>query len=221
MDYIALRMLGDRLDVRGVDGVARVTLATEDINVNCDVMWAPWGQPGLEHLHLASAPDGVLANGLIIGIAEDQPFRARYEIRCDGQWRVREVRVALLDSGPSEIGLFADGNGRWTAHTGAPMPELDGCIDVDISTTPFTNTLPIRRLRLPGGASADLLVVYVDVPTLQLTAERQRYTALETRSGAALYRFEALPSGFTAELWVDPDDLVIDDPQLFRRVWPK
>ena len=99
------------------------------------------------------------------------------------------------------------------------MPELDGCIDVDISATPFTNTLPIRRLGLEPGESEELAVTYVRVPELLVGAERQRYSCLEAQANGELYRFEALPSGFTAELPIDAEGLVIDYPGLFRRAW--
>jgi uncharacterized protein len=49
--------------------------------------------------------------------------------------------------------------------------------------------------------------------------ERQRYGCLEAQADGGLYRFEALPSGFTAELPVDAEGLVIDYPGLFRRAW--
>jgi hypothetical protein len=104
------------------------------------------------------------------------------------------------------------------------VPELEGCVDVDISATPFTNTLPIRRLGLEPGESAELRVAYVDVPELAVGPARQRYEYLEERAGGGLYRFEAppieaLPSGFTAQIPVDVDGLVIDYPGLFRRAW--
>jgi hypothetical protein len=186
-----------------------------------DVMWVPWEGPGLEHLHLTSSTGDAVADGAIIGIAEGHPFRARYEIRCDTNWRVREVRVTLLGADQPVIDLHADGNGHWTADTGEPRSDLDGCLDIDITGTPFTNTLPIRRLQLQPGASADLSVAYLDVPTLRLDAARQRYTCLEARPDGARYRFEALPSVFTAELPVDADGLVIDYPHLFRRIWSR
>jgi hypothetical protein len=187
--------------------------------VDHDIMWVPWEGPGLEHLHLTLPPGGAIADGVIIGISEGRPFRVRYEIHYDARWRAREVRVTLLGSDQPAIGLHADGDGQWTADTGEPRLDLDGCLDIDLSATPFTNTLPIRRLRLQPGASAELLVAYLDVPELKLEATRQRYTRLEARPDGARYRFEALPSGFTAELPVDADGLVIDYPQLFRRVW--
>jgi hypothetical protein len=62
------------------------------------MMWAPWEGPGLEHLRLVTSDGGVVANGLVIGLEAGRPFRIGYEIRCDGRWRVRKVRVATPDS---------------------------------------------------------------------------------------------------------------------------
>jgi hypothetical protein len=186
--------------------------------VEREVMWAPWEGPGLEHLRLVTSNGSVVANGLVIGVEAGRPFRIGYEVRCDELWRVREVRARAPDLERPVLELLADGEGHWKRRGGEPMPELDGCIDVDISATPFTNTLPIRRLALKPGESADVNVAYIRVPELLVGAERQRYGCLEARGGG-LYRFEALPSGFTAELPVDTEGLVIDYPGLFRRVW--
>src|SRR5215212_11344492 len=183
-------------------------------------MWVPWEGPGLEHLRLVTSDRGVVANGLVIGLEAGRPFRIGYEIRCDGLGRVREVRVATPDLGRPVLELFADGEGHWKWRSGEPLPELDGCIDVDISATPFTNTLPLRRLGLKPGESQELAVAYISVPELLIGPERQRYGCLEAQEeDGGLSRFEALPSGFTVELPVDADGLVIDYPGLFRRVW--
>ena len=184
-----------------------------------EVMWTPWEGPGLEHLRLLTSDGGVVANGLVIGLEAGRPFRIGYEVRCDRLWRVREVRAAAPDSERPVLELLTDGEGHWKRRGGERIPELDGCIDTDISATPFTNTLPIRRLGLKPGASAEVDVAYVRVPELLVGAERQRYGCLEARSDGGLYRFEALPSGFTAELPVDADGLVIDYSGLFRRAW--
>jgi uncharacterized protein len=189
-------------------------------SVEREVMWAPWEGPGLEHLRLVTSDEGVVANGLVIGLEAGRPFRIGYEVRCDGRWRVREVRVTTPDSERSVLELLTDGEGHWKRGSGEPTPELDGCIDVDISATPFTNTLPIRRLGLEPGESEELIVTYVRVPELLVGSERQCYGCLEEEAeGGGLYHFEALPSGFTAELPVDGEGLVIDYPGLFRRAW--
>jgi hypothetical protein len=187
--------------------------------VEREVIWAPWEGPGLEHLRLVTSDGGIVANGLVIGLEGGKPFRVGYEIHCDGRWRVREVRAAAPDSERPVLELLADGKGRWKRRGGEPVPELDGCIDVDISATPFTNTLPIRRLGLEPGESEELAVTYIRVPELLVGAERQRYGCLDARGSGGLYRFEALPGGFTAELPVDADGLVLDYHGLFRRAW--
>jgi hypothetical protein len=182
-------------------------------------MWAPWEGPGLEHLRLATSDRGTVADGLVIGLEAGLPFRIGYEIRCDSRWRVREVRAAAPDSELPVLELLSDGEGHWKRGGGEPLPELDGCIDVDISATPFTNTLPIRRLGLEPGESEELAVAYIRVPELLVGPERQLYGCLEARGDGGLYRFEALPSGFTAELAVDAEGLVLDYPGLFLRAW--
>jgi len=185
-------------------------------------MWTPVAAPGVEHLCLDVDGGGVEADGLVVGVEEGRAFRLSYEIRCDARWRVREVRAVLLDRGGG-LHLRADGEGRWTTGDGRPLPDLDGCVDVDLSATPFTNTLPIRRLRLRPGESAEIAVAWIAAPDLSVEVARQRYTRLDARPDGGRYRFEALPNerlpnGFVAELAVDGDGLVVDYPRLFRRV---
>jgi len=192
--------------------------------VEREVMWAAAAGPGLEHLRLAVDAAGMAGDGVVIGFEEGQAFRLRYAIRCDPTWRVREVRAEALEVDAGAVVLLADGAGRWTDGRGEPLPELDGCLDVDLSATPFTNTLPIRRLGLRPGESAEIVVAWIAAPALTVEPARQRYACLEADPENGRYRFEALPNarlpeGFAAALPVDGDGLVVDYPGLFRRVW--
>src|SRR6266508_4306207 len=154
-----------------------------------NILWMPWDGPGLEHLRLTDATGDILADGVIIGVA---------------------------DGANRRLDLYCDGAGHWADDTGAELPGLAGCFDIDISVTPFTNSLPIRRLLLSPGVSADITVVYIDLPALTVQPEMQRYTRLA--GDIARYRFEARSTGFTADLPVDADGLVQDYPGLFRRI---
>ncbi len=58
-----------------------------------EVMWTAWGDPGLGHLRLAVRDSGVVADGMVLGLAEGHPFRVAYEVHCDAGWRVRAARV--------------------------------------------------------------------------------------------------------------------------------
>jgi hypothetical protein len=185
-----------------------------------NLLWVPWDGFGLEHLRLVQGDDLILADGLILGIAEEsgQPFRARYTIQCDSRWHVRELRIDMLDAANRRLDLMADGAGHWLDGSGEPLPGLAGCFDVDISATPFTNTLPIRRLALAPGAGADVNVVYIALPELTVAPSMQRYTCLSSNASGGRYRFDSRSHDFTAELPVDAYGLVEDYPGLFRRV---
>jgi uncharacterized protein len=180
-----------------------------------ELMWRAWDGPGLEHLRLAVRDSGAVADGVVLGVAGGHPFRLAYEVRCDARWRVRYARVGSPGE-PPRIELVSDGEGNWEAADGRALAYLQGCRYVDISATPFTNTLPIRRLVLAPGESAEVSVAYFDGTDLQPWPELQRYACLEQDDRGGLYRFLGLDGGFTADLRVDPDGLVVDYPGLFR-----
>src|SRR5688572_11459353 len=117
--------------------------------------WRDWSGEGLEHLIFREDEDGIRADSFVIGQTDDAPFAARYSLVCIGGWRTRAVSVTL--AGQSQgIQISSDGAGNWRDAEGNPLPALNGAIDVDITATPFTNTLPIQRLGLQAGQSADI-----------------------------------------------------------------
>lgn len=182
------------------------------------VLWAPAEGIGLEHLRLTERADFKLADSFLIAPHDDEPLRLRYKIGCDAQWRVLYVYVSSMSEFGPLIQLFSDGEGHWKDIADISLPEFDGCMYVDISLTPFTNTLPIRHLDLQPGESADVPMLYIDVVEKKVERTLQRYTCLKRREHGATYRFESPAVGFTATLQVDATGLVLDYPELFRRV---
>lgn len=183
------------------------------------ILWSTQADTGLEHCYLRHSAAEIVADGLVIGVEEGVAFRIRYQVCCDLGWQVRKVVVTALTETEQTIHFVADGLGNWTTAAGQPIAELTGCLDVDIAVTPFTNTLPIRRLNLRAGESATINVVYIAVPALQVTVAPQRYTCLATSSAGGTYQFESLDSSFAAVLSVDAEGLVEEYPQLFKRIW--
>lgn len=47
-------------------------------------MWSPWTGPGLEHLRLLQQQEDIVADGLILGVEEQIPFRLRFESLVNG-----------------------------------------------------------------------------------------------------------------------------------------
>ena len=171
----------------------------------------------MEHLHLTDVSGEVVATGTVLGVA-GETFHLTYEVRATSDWRVRSCAVRLEGASGRRLSLASDGMGHWTDAAGQHQPALDGCLDVDIMVTPFTNTLPIRRLALAPGQSAEITVVYIGVPDLAVRPVRQRYTHLVRTDAGSTYHFEGLESGFRADLAVDEDGLVLDYAGIWRHI---
>ncbi len=179
--------------------------------------WHTWAGDGHERLVLEEGPDGILAESVLqLQQQQGAAYSASYRIACDGSWRTRKVKVGLIGGSSRQVELASDGNGNWTdGASGALLPHLSGAIDVDISATPFTNTIPIRRLGLKLGQSKDVSVAYISLPDLAVTADLQRYTCLEP---GRLYRYESVDGGFVRDIEVDEHGLVVTYPGLFKRI---
>jgi uncharacterized protein len=174
-------------------------------------VWRPDQGEGAEEFTFRATDRGYEARGEVRAVLEGKPLDASYVVETDTAWRTRHVRVDVKDGGTIEI--LSDGAGHWRRADGAKLPELDGCMDPDISMTPFTNTVAIRRLGSGVGAAAEIKVAYVFVPELSLRAAPQCYTRLAER----LWRFNSLDIDFTADLTVDEEAFVVDYPGLFLR----
>ncbi|MEQ5843371.1 putative glycolipid-binding domain-containing protein [Paraburkholderia acidicola] len=179
------------------------------------VRWASEEDDGIEHLTFDTRPEGFFIESTVIGQREGKAYGLYYTVRCDPQWRV--THAFLKVAGGGELELHGDGAGHWRDGHGLTLTALDGCIDIDITVTPFTNTLPIRRLQLAAGERRTIVVAYIAAPELQVTRVDQAYTCIDRDRE---YRYEGLLSGFTTHLKVDDDGLVVDYPTMVRRLPP-
>ncbi len=175
--------------------------------------WRSLDCEGLDHVTLASEPDRIVARGVAVGARGDVPYGVYYRIDCDLGWRTRELALATSDG--RGLHLVSNGEGRWAVGTGEPLPGLDGCLDLDLSGTPFTNTLPIRRLSWREGEQRELKMAFVPFDSFEPVAEAQIYRCIEP---GRRFQYQAADLSFEAELSVDEDGLVTDYAQLFARV---
>lgn len=183
-----------------------------------DLGWTALQWPGAEHV--VWQDDGPLAVDSMAILAPDGvPVRVGYRLTTDAAGRTTELTVTVTTSaGTREVGLHGDGDGRWHDNHGTRLAHLDGCIDVDLSHTPLTNTLPVRRLDLAVGASAQLVAAYVRVPELALSAVAQTYTCLDRSERGGRYRYRS--GTFVTDLEIDSDGFVLDYPTVWRRLAP-
>jgi uncharacterized protein len=156
------------------------------------------------------------ASSTLLAFHEDgQPFCVRYELGWDDNWNLRTANLVVEnETGTRSLQFLANGTGQWR-RDGVPVAQLDGCRDIDIWPTPFTNSFPLWRMPLAVGERREYRMAWISAPDLSVQAQPQAYTRVADRC----YRFENLDgSGFSADLTVDTDGLVLDYPGFFTRV---
>ena len=164
--------------------------------------WATWDGDGEETTTILWENEGFTVSGQV------SRENVQYVLRLSPTWQVRQF-LLFRDLEEPDLWLATDGSGRWGEMNGAHRTELDGCYDVDLACTPFTNTLPIRRLPLLEGHTAELPVVYVDPETLEVRADRAALHPPRRRTGGASRTSTAASR---ADLEVDEFGLVLDYP---------
>lgn len=184
--------------------------------------------------------NGMSARGVMVAAGPLLPHICRYRLVTDEHWATallevetegagwwRQVRlehaagrwrVTAVEQGHLDRAIGATGRSAAAPIPGCETPEqLTDALDVDLGYSPLFNTLPIRRLGLGSatpGTAHRILVAWVDVPTLVVTAAEQTYTAVD--GGNAHFA-----SGtFQTDLQLDADGFVTKYPGLANRVLP-
>lgn len=178
------------------------------------VRWRPAEGEGLEHLTIQPSEGGYRVRSAVVGAFEGHTYGVSYSAVIDAGWRVLSFRIEASDG--RRLALSSPEPGRWFDEDGFARGDLDGCIDIDLSATPFSNTLPIRRLGLTTAeGEVALTMLYVPFDTFEPYPDTQFYRAIED---ARLYRFLNDDRSFAADLPLDEDGLVLDYPHLFKRL---
>lgn len=155
-----------------------------------------------EHCTISVRDAGLSLVGTVIGAHAGLPVRIEYRVLTSGTGATTAAHVRdYRGFGQRQLALTRDARGSWTLD-GAPARHLRGCTDVDLGCTPATNTLPIRRLRLPVGTSSTVHAAWVRFPELSVERAAQTYTRLDEFT----YRYAS--GGFEGELVVDDDGVV-------------
>jgi uncharacterized protein len=178
-----------------------------------NLLWTGREYHSLENCLIDEQQDGAEINSTIIGSYEGKLYKAEYHIRTNERWQTVLLEINSRHSNQvQKLRLEGDGQGNWL-QDGKRAEQYNGCIDVDIAVTPFTNTLPIRRLHLQHGQQQEIQVIYCNLLGQEIKPVRQRYTCLS----ATEYRYENIPNDFEATIQVDELGLVVDYPTLFVR----
>jgi len=166
--------------------------------------WQTWDGTHGEALELRWENEAWTASGRVG--RED----VEYVIRLSPLWHVRQF-LLFRDLPEPDLWLGTDGHGRWGEMNGVHRPELDGARDIALAVTPFTHTLPIRRLPLDVGDSFSLPVLSIDVETLAVEPLTVSYERVAERT------WVVSDAGSKLRFDVDCYGVPLDVAGLFRR----
>jgi hypothetical protein len=174
------------------------------------IKWKGLKYQSQENCMLKETDNGVEVTSVITGAIESQAFKVSYKILANRLWETYFVEMNFILGINNRTLLLEKKDNNWLVNN-VPDSRLDDCVDIDISLTPFTNTLPIRRLVFNGNFRNRIEVVYIDVIASTITPVTQYYSKIAD----SLYLYENEKTTFKAELKTDSHGLVIEYPKLF------
>lgn len=178
------------------------------------MLWRRLDVPGHDACRLVPGDDAWQLEGTAVFRHEGVPAGLAYRVDCDGKWRTREGFVrGWVGARAIDLHIERTPGGVWTLN-GQLVPDVEGCIDLDLGFTPATNLLQLRRAALPIGHSADIPVAWLDAPGGTLELLQQRYERRTARG----YWYEAPRFGYSALLAVNAAGFVNNYPRLWESV---
>lgn len=157
---------------------------------------------GREQAHIEQTLDGWRLTGELVAHEGGARVQLDYTINCDYRWCTRGAVISGVSAGgPVRLVFTADGMGRWTLNR-APLPMVDGALDIDLGFTPATNLLPIRRLDLAVGQRAKVVSAWLRSPELRVETLTQSYH----RDAERVFHYHALVDGEPFEARLDTDE---------------
>jgi len=177
------------------------------------IFWRRLDTDGLERLQVVQDDGGIFVKGTIL-TTEDGGCRVDHDWHLDSNWSALSVAVSR-EGADGRKALRLDRTGVSWKVDGQTRSDLDGASEVDLSLTPFCNTLALRRLMETGGDTITLDIAYIDGVTLSVARSRQAYDRLNNR--CVRYRDLGLTMGFEAMLDVDDAGFVTRYESLFER----
>ena len=178
------------------------------------MLWRRLDRPGHEAARLVFHAPFWQLTGTAVFAEGAVPCRLEYQVTCDPSWRTRHAQLTgWFGTRRIVCTISADAQQRWRLD-GRESNAVEGCLDLDLSFSPATNLLPVRRLALPVGQAAPVRAAWLRFPECRLEPLDQRYHRIDTEryryeSGAGAETFRAelrvTPAGFVAEysgLWI-------------------
>jgi uncharacterized protein len=175
------------------------------------ILWRRVDAPGHDACKLEDRRSGWRLQGAAIFRHSIGPASVSYTVDCDSRWRTLSGRV-YGTIGEREIDYhIARRDDAWLLN-GESVPGVGHLVDLDLSFTPATNLLQVKRVPLPVGEPISLPAAWFNLDTGALTELEQIY---ERRSEHALF-YRAPGVGYDGLIELAPNGFITRYPGLWQ-----
>jgi uncharacterized protein len=176
------------------------------------VLWRRLDLPGHDFCSLSIDNAQRCLDGTAVFSYGQKPCRLDYSVRCSKEWRTRSGRIeGWVGNEHVEIKLYVDSAQHWRLN-GISKPEVEGCVDLDLSFSPSTNILPIRRSAIPVGRTIEARAAWLRFPEFTLEPLEQRYHRIDLSN----YQYDSAGGSFSALLQVSRTGFIFRYPDLWE-----
>ena len=176
-------------------------------------IWKGIVYDSIEHLQVSEGQGTHNVHSTINGSFQGKNYNVRYRAEISKDWMVMNFQIAFeVNDRVQEITGVREAD-DWNIN-GEPDPRFANFRFIDISLSPFTNTLPVNNLTMLVGQEQEIVVIYIDILNDEITPVVQRYCRLSETT----FRYENVSDDFRADIQVDEDGFVTFYPGLFERV---
>ncbi|MDQ0640056.1 hypothetical protein QF042_003621 [Pedobacter sp. W3I1] len=177
-----------------------------------NIIWKGLHYNSIENCVINVGAKSINIDSSIIGYIDNAIYKVDYTIHADTDWNTISFGIKSKVNGiTNQISGQKIGN-LWKID-GDYQDGLANCTDIDISLTPFTNSLPINRLHLNQNQQMVIDVLYINILEHKIMGVQQKYTRLAEKK----YHYQNIENDFESVIEVDNDGFVIDYPRLFER----
>jgi hypothetical protein len=181
--------------------------------MHVNLLWTGREYYSLENCLITSKDTGNSITSTIVGSYQNKIYTVEYFLETDNKWLTRLVNLTCkINNKEYNLELKRGINNSWVLNDEINN-DFDNCLYVDISVTPFTNTLPVNHLQLALNEKRTIKAIYINVLEQEIKAVEQVYQKLSD----AKYLYQNVPNDFEAIIEFDESGFVVDYPNLFYR----
>lgn len=177
-----------------------------------NIIWEGLNDESIENCNVLTNTDGLESESIVSVSTDEYICNIEYSLIINQRWESQYCRIRnCLEEGDKCLELKRLSGNKWLIN-GEEDTRFDGFDGIDISVTPFTNTLIINRRQLQEEESIKMRIIYIEPIEMVCQPIEVLYTKLSSKE----YEYHNLTTGYHVVLDVNEGGFVTYYPGFFK-----